>query len=81
MLYGKGDRALEQVVQRGCGGSFYGDIQDDCTPACATYCSALAVGLDSVIPAGPFQPLCFCDSTISGQLVLQSYIKLLKMLL
>ena len=25
---GKGDRALEQVAQRGCGVSFYGGIQD-----------------------------------------------------
>jgi len=26
--YGKGDRAVEQVAQIGCGGSFYGDIED-----------------------------------------------------
>jgi len=28
LLYGKGDGALEQVAQRGCEVSFYGDIQD-----------------------------------------------------
>ena len=28
LLYEKGDRALEQVAQRGCGVSFYRDVQD-----------------------------------------------------
>jgi len=28
LLYGMGERAPEQVAQRGCGVSFYEDIQD-----------------------------------------------------
>jgi len=35
LLYGKGDGALKQVAQRGCGVFFCGDIQDPagCLPA------------------------------------------------
>jgi len=28
LLYDKGEGALEQVAQRGCGVTFYGDVQD-----------------------------------------------------
>ena len=34
LLYGKGDGALEQAAQRGCGVSFYGYIQDPPGPVC-----------------------------------------------
>jgi len=64
-LHFEGDRALEQVAQRGCRVSFSGDTQDlpgqgPVQPAVGD--PALAVGLDQVIPRGPFQPLPFCDS-------------------
>jgi len=65
LLYFKGDRALEQAAQRGCGFSFSGDIKDlsgqgPVQPAVGD--PALAGGADWVIPRGPFQPLPFCDS-------------------
>ena len=44
-------RVMEQVVQRGCGISFYRGIQDPWMPTCATYCRvpAYAGVLDSMI--------------------------------
>ncbi|KAJ7409985.1 hypothetical protein BTVI_54830 [Pitangus sulphuratus] len=57
LLYGDDDWALEQVIQRGCGVSFSGDIQnspedDPVQPALGE--PALTKGVDLTISRGPF---------------------------
>jgi len=63
LLPSEGDEGLEQVVHRGCGFCFSGDIQNlpgqgPVQPALGD--PASAGGLDG----DPFQPLPFCDSVI-----------------
>jgi len=64
LTYGKGNRALKQVAQIGCG-AFYGDIQDPsrCLPVCPIvgYCFSRRVGLDLLTSIPTLQ---FCDSVI-----------------
>ena len=59
LLYFEGDRAVEQVAQRGCGVSFSGNIPD--LPGCGPVPPALGVpapagGLDKMISRDPFHP-------------------------
>jgi len=59
LFHSEGDGALEQAAQGGGGVSFSGDIQESpgqgpVQPALGD--PALAGGLDSLIPRGPFQP-------------------------
>lgn len=59
LLYFQGDRALEQPVQRGCGVSFSGDIQNvaGCDPVQpAPGVPALEGGWTGWSPELPFQP-------------------------
>ena len=65
LLHSKGDGALEQAAQRGCGVSS-GNTEDppgrlSVQPAVG---ACFAGGLDSMISGGPFQHLQFCDSVI-----------------
>jgi len=67
LLHSEGDGVLEQVAQRGYGVSFSGDTQDlpgrgPVQPVLGD--SALAGGLDQMIPRRPFQTLPFSDSVI-----------------
>ena len=55
LLYGKSDGALEQAAQRGCGVSFYGDIQDSsgCLLVQPIVGNSRGVGLDDHLRSLP----------------------------
>ena len=78
LLHFKGDGALEQVAQGGCGVPFSRrDLQNlpgQCPVQIAVGDPASAGGLDWMTHRGSFQPQTFCDSVIHAFLSTEIFI-------